>query len=88
MSIEEQKALPPPASMRPSGGRGRVAINGSASVELVPRTPLPFATRFTVTVPPGLKGVDGSTLKEGYSWSFDTPGPGSSRPLRRVARGR
>ena len=48
---------------------------GSASVEFVPKTPLPFATRFTVTVPAGLKGVDGSTLREAYGWSFDTPGP-------------
>jgi len=74
MSIEEQKALPPPASLSPAV-EGEWRWIGSASVEFVPRAPLPFATRFTVTVPAGLKGVDGSTLKEAYGWSFDTPGP-------------
>ncbi|MGZ6080672.1 MAG: MG2 domain-containing protein, partial [Myxococcaceae bacterium] len=89
MSIEEQKALAPPASLSPAVD-GEWRWIGSASVEFVPKIPLPFATRFTVTVPSGLKGVDGSTLKEGYSWSFDTPGPrlesaapaGGSRWLR------
>ena len=74
MSVEEQKALAPPASLSPAM-EGEWRWIGSASVEFVPRTPLPFATRFTVTVPAGLKGVDGSTLREAYSWSFDTPGP-------------
>ena len=74
MSIEEQKTLPPPASISPAV-EGEWRWIGSASVELVPRASLPFATRFTVTVPAGLKGVDGSALKEAYSWSFDTPAP-------------
>ena len=74
MSVEEQKALAPPASLSPAM-EGEWRWIGSASVEFVPRTPLPFATRFTVTVPAGLKGVDGSKLEEAYTWSFDTPGP-------------
>jgi hypothetical protein len=74
MSVEEQKALAPPASISPAV-EGEWRWIGSASVEFVPRTPLPFATRFTVTVPAGLKGVDGSSLKEAYGWSFDTPRP-------------
>ena len=74
MSVEEQKALAPPASLSPAV-EGEWRWIGSASVEFVPRAPLPFATRFTVTVPAGLKGVDGSSLKEAYSWSFDTPAP-------------
>ena len=74
MSVEEQKALAPPASLSPAV-EGEWRWIGSASVEFVPRTPLPFATRFTVTVPAGLKGVDGSTLTEAYTWSFDTPRP-------------
>ena len=74
MSVEEQKALAAPASISPAV-EGEWRWIGSASVEFVPKAPLPFATRFTVTVPAGLKGVDGSTLKEAYSWSFDTPGP-------------
>ena len=74
MSVEEQKALAPPATISPAVD-GEWRWIGSASVEFVPRAPLPFATRFTVTVPAGLKGVDGSSLKEAYSWSFDTPAP-------------
>ncbi|HET6981381.1 MAG TPA: Ig-like domain-containing protein, partial [Myxococcaceae bacterium] len=74
MSVEEQKGLAPPASLSPAV-EGEWRWIGSASVEFVPKTPLPFATRFTVTVPAGLKGVDGSTLREAFSWSFDTPGP-------------
>ena len=74
MSVEEQKGLAPPATLSPSV-EGEWRWIGSASVEFVPKAPLPFATRFTVTVPAGLKGVDGSTLKEAYSWSFDTPAP-------------
>jgi len=74
MSVEEQKGLSPPASLSPAL-QGEWRWIGSASVEFVPKTPLPFATRFTVTVPAGLKGVDGSSLKEAFSWSFDTPAP-------------
>ncbi|HET9155102.1 MAG TPA: Ig-like domain-containing protein, partial [Myxococcaceae bacterium] len=74
MSVEEQKALAPPASLSPAV-EGEWRWIGSASVEFVPKAPLPFATRFTVTVPARLKGVDGSKLEEAYTWSFDTPGP-------------
>ena len=60
MSVEEQKSLAPPASLSPAV-EGEWRWIGSASVEFVPKAPLPFATRFTVTVPSGLKGVDGSS---------------------------
>ena len=73
-SVEEQQSLPPPASLSPALP-GEWRWIGSASVEFVPKAPLPFATRFTVTVPAGLKAVDGSVLKEAFSWSFDTPRP-------------
>lgn len=74
MPIEEQTTLPPPATLSPAV-EGEWRWIGSASVEFVPRTALPFATRFTVTVPAGLRGVDGSVLPSPYSWSFDTPRP-------------
>ena len=80
MSVEEQKALAPPASMSPAV-EGEWRWIGSASVEFVPKAPLPFATRFTVTVPAGLKGVDGSTLAQTPTAGPSTPrGRGSSRP--------
>ena len=74
MSVEEQRALPAPATLTPAV-EGEWRWIGSASVEFVPKAPLPFATRYTVTVPAGLKAVDGSVLREAFSWSFDTPRP-------------
>ncbi|HKD43641.1 MAG TPA: MG2 domain-containing protein [Myxococcaceae bacterium] len=46
---------------------------GSASVELVPRGPVPYSTRFRVKVLKGLKALDGSELKEDYAFEFTTP---------------
>lgn len=85
-SVDEQRSPPPPASIAPAIP-GEWRWIGSASVEFVPSKPLPFSTHFTVTVPTGLKAVDGSTLKEAYSWSFDTPRPKlqSSDPPERWA---
>ena len=48
---------------------------GSSSVEFVPQALLPFATSFEVSVAPGLKAIDGSTLAKGYSFRFDTLAP-------------
>ena len=73
-TVEAQATVPPPAQLQPSVP-GEWRWLGSASVEFVPQAPLPFATRFTVTVPAGLKSVDGRALAEAYSWSFDTPAP-------------
>jgi uncharacterized protein YfaS (alpha-2-macroglobulin family) len=48
---------------------------GSASVEFVPKAPVPYSTRFRVRVPKGLKALDGSELKEEYAFEFSTPRP-------------
>jgi len=73
-SVEAQAGVPPPAQLQPSVA-GEWRWLGSASVEFVPQAPLPFSTRFTVTVPAGLKSVDGQALAVPYSWTFDTPAP-------------
>jgi alpha-2-macroglobulin len=73
-TVEAQSAAPAPAQLSPSVP-GEWRWLGSASVEFVPREPLPFSTRFSVTVPAGLKSVDGSALTEAYSFSFETPSP-------------
>ena len=73
-SVEAQSAAPPPAQLQPAVA-GEWRWLGSASVEFVPKEPLPFATHFSVTVPAGLKSVDGSALAEAYSFSFETPSP-------------
>src|ERR1043166_3970338 len=38
-----------------------------------PKTPLPFATRFDVTVDPAAKSVSGKSLDREYKFSFVTP---------------
>src|SRR5262249_12454438 len=48
---------------------------GSASVELVPKNPVPYSTRFRVRVLKGLKALDGSELKQDYTFEFSTPRP-------------
>ncbi len=73
-TVEAQAGVPPPAQLQPSVS-GEWRWLGSASVEFVSQAPLPFSTRFTVTVPAGLKSVDGRALAEGYSWTFQTPSP-------------
>lgn len=60
---------------------------GSATVELVPRAPLPLATRFTVTVPAGLRAVDGAALAAPYAFTFETPRPAVQRVLPREGYG-
>ena len=70
----EAQGGPAPASIEPAVP-GEWRWLGSASVEFVPKEPLPFSTRFTVTVPAALKSVDGQALGEAYSWNFETPSP-------------
>ena len=64
----------PPAVMDPAVA-GEWRWLGSASVEFAPAEPLPNGTRFTVTVPAGLRAVDGSVLAEPYTFSFETRRP-------------
>ncbi len=66
--------LPPPASLAPAVA-GAWHWLGSSAVEFVPDAPFPMATPFTVTVPAGLKALDGSVLATVYSYSFATPRP-------------
>jgi len=48
---------------------------GSASVEFVPQGFVPYATHFKVSVPAGLKALDGTTLQAEHTFEFDTPRP-------------
>jgi alpha-2-macroglobulin len=73
-TVEAQAGTPPPAQLQPPVP-GVWRWLGSASVEFVPQEPLPFATRFSVTVPAGLKSVDGSVLAQPYTFTFNTPPP-------------
>src|SRR5229473_3289726 len=46
---------------------------GSASIELVPKGPVPYSTRFRVRVLKGLRSLDGNELKQDYTFEFNTP---------------
>src|SRR5206468_11801733 len=38
-----------------------------------PKTPLPFATKYDVTIDAGAKAISGHTLGQSYAFSFTTP---------------
>ena len=73
-TVESGRTRPAPARIEPAVA-GEWRWLGSGSVEFVPERPLPDGTRFTVTVPAGLRAVDGSVLADPYSFSFETRRP-------------
>lgn len=73
-SVADEQKLPPPANLEPKL-EGEWRWLGSASVEFVPKGLVPYATPFKVTVPAGLKALDGTVLKEPYTYAFNTPRP-------------
>ncbi|HET8539946.1 MAG TPA: alpha-2-macroglobulin family protein [Anaeromyxobacter sp.] len=73
-SVEQEKGLPTPIRVDPPID-GEWRWLGSATTELVPRARVPWGTSFTVTVPGGLRAVDGSTLPEPFTFQFETPRP-------------
>lgn len=73
-SVELERGLPTPISVEPAID-GAWRWLGSATTELVPKGRVPFATRFTVTVPKGLRAADGTVLAAPYTFGFETPRP-------------
>ncbi len=73
-TVAQQRSLPPPARIDPPVA-GEWRWLGSASVEFAPAARLPEGTLFTVTVPAGLRAVDGSVLAEPHVFSFETRRP-------------
>jgi alpha-2-macroglobulin len=73
-SVEFEKGLPTPIAIEPRL-EGEWRWLGSATTEFVPKGLVPYATAFTVTVPKGLRSVDGSALADAYVFSFETPRP-------------
>jgi len=63
-----------PATIEP-GLAGRWKWLGSASVEFVPDVGLALGTSYRVTVPAGLRALDGTTLDEAFAWQFSTGVP-------------
>jgi uncharacterized protein YfaS (alpha-2-macroglobulin family) len=73
-SVEQEKGLPTPIVIEPKV-EGEWRWLGSATTEFVPKGLVPYATTFKVTVPKGLRAVDGSALAEEYAFTFETPRP-------------
>src|SRR6266545_3750178 len=73
-TVERERGLAAPATIDPPLP-GEWRWLGSASVEYVVKGLIPFSARFTVTVPAGFRALDGTALKEAYTYSFETPRP-------------
>src|SRR4051812_25289818 len=81
-TVEQTKDAAPPAKIDPAIA-GEWKWLGSSSLEFVPKGLVPYSTKFTVTVPAGLKAVDGAALQADYVFAFTTPEPElqSSEPV-------
>lgn len=73
-TIESSAADKQPARIDPPI-EGEWKWLGSTSLEFVAKGLVPYATKFTVTVPAGLASLDGAMLKKDYVFSFETPAP-------------
>ncbi len=75
--VEAQRAADasaPIAKIEPTlEGEWRWLGSASASVEFVPKDLVPFSTAFKVTVPKGLRALDGASLDEDVTFEFQTP---------------
>jgi uncharacterized protein YfaS (alpha-2-macroglobulin family) len=54
---------------------GKTRWLGSRTLTFTPDRRFPLATEFKVTVPAETRALDGSSLKEDCSWTFQTPAP-------------
>ncbi len=54
---------------------GRIEWRDPATIRLTPSAPLVAGARYTVTVAPGVRAMDGSTLAEPYRFTFRVHGP-------------
>lgn len=73
-TVAEERGLASPARIEPAL-EGEWRWLGSASVEFVPKTGVKLGTKYTVTVPAGLKAMDGTAMAQPYTFEFETPRP-------------
>ncbi|CAM4019125.1 alpha-2-macroglobulin [Corallococcus sp. ZKHCc1 1396] len=73
-TVAQERGLAAPAKIEPAL-QGEWRWVGSASVEFVPQAGVKLATQYTVTVPAGLKAMDGTTLDAPYTFEFETTRP-------------
>ena len=53
--------------------KGTFRWSGTTTLIFTPEKPLPYATRYSVTIDKTAKSVAGNTLDQPYEWSFSTP---------------
>ena len=53
--------------------KGTFRWSGTTTLIFTPDKPLPYATRYSVTVDKTAKSVSGNTLDQAYEWTFSTP---------------
>lgn len=73
-TTEDMAALPSPLSISPDISGSGEWLNTSIYV-FTPDVPLQGGSTYTVDVAAGLQSIDGATLAEGFSWSFQTLPP-------------
>lgn len=72
-ALPEGKGRPVLKFEPPAAGKTRWL--GSRTLAFTPVRRFPFASEIKVTVPAGTRALDGSSLKEDYTWSFQTVAP-------------
>lgn len=55
--------------------KGKYRWMGTRTLAFIPADTLPFATKYTITVPPGTKSLSGDILQGEFHWDFETPRP-------------
>jgi alpha-2-macroglobulin len=60
---------------------GQYRWMGTRALTFTPKVRFPFGTEIKVTVPAGLRSLDGYALAKDYVWSFRTPRPSLARSL-------
>ena len=65
---------------------GKTRWLGTRTLAFTPDRRLPFATDIKVTVPAGTRALDGSYLKDDFSWGFQTMRPRLVQNFPRTVR--
>lgn len=73
--LGEATPPPPEALTVEPAVPGSLRWEGTQTLVFRPEEPLRLATEYKVTLAPVVSDLDGNTLSEAYSWSFQTPRP-------------
>ena len=74
-ALGESNPIPPNQITLIPATEGTLRWEGTQTLVFEPTVPLTSATQYTATLAPGLQALDGQTLEEPYTWTFQTPRP-------------